>query len=688
MQDSAINLIAKLLANENINVVRDAVRTAAFDIINRTLILPQWKDITPAVDQMLIAHEVSHALFTSDVYVKALKTDLMFDNAASYLNILEDVRVERLMKIRYPGLRKVFAAGYKELNDKDFFEIQGRDLTDAHLMDRININFKVGYGIASFSEEEAVFVDRAQKLETVEQTVELARDIFNFLQQKKIQENQTEQNEDSFDTAEDDNCEDQVEQNSTEQYQEESEESINTMSHTHPNPGSDVDVEAPTTNQSFEDKVTQLVDLNTRFKYWVIEPPEFDPIIPYKEILQKINQFNVKYNGHLTEREQTRVRKFKHDTQNNVDFLIKEFEMKKAAENFKRSQVSKTGSLDMNKVWSYKLKDDIFKRVTKTQQGKNHGMVFLLDWSSSMQRMMNNTIEQLINLVVFCQRSGIKFQVLAFTDRHISESSKDYFDHRPYFKESVNRKNNLNDICSINKFGLLELFSSEMNQMELNTMVSYLLTGKVVHFYSLFGTPLNESLMFMYHHLERFQKKYSIEKLSFITLTDGEGNALSANLLPTVYIEEAGRRYRINVKHFVHDQFTKKDFNILSNSSQQTNTLITMIKQRYKCAVLGFFVTSPSTVHVSNAVRAHWTTGGSAHLVDSLLSSMRSKGYASLPDTGRDELFIVPPMSTQSEDLEIAAEQSAKTVAVQFGKYMSARKSNRVLLSKFIDCVC
>ena len=35
----------------------------------------------------------------------------------------KDKRIEKLMKRKFPGLRKSFNGGYKELNNLDFFEI-------------------------------------------------------------------------------------------------------------------------------------------------------------------------------------------------------------------------------------------------------------------------------------------------------------------------------------------------------------------------------------------------------------------------------------------------------------------------------------------------------------------------------------------------------------------------------------
>ncbi len=88
---------------------------------------------------MLVGHEVGHALFTPN-------EDWTAEHKCprDFINVIEDARIEKLMKRKYPGLRKSFAGGYKELNDADFFDIDGKDFNTFSLIDRINLHFKVG----------------------------------------------------------------------------------------------------------------------------------------------------------------------------------------------------------------------------------------------------------------------------------------------------------------------------------------------------------------------------------------------------------------------------------------------------------------------------------------------------------------------------------------------------------------
>ena len=79
---------------------------------------------------------------------------------------------------------------------------------------------------------------------------------------------------------------------------------------------------------------------------------------------------------------------------------------------------AKTGEIDMSRIHQYLLKDDIFKRATVIPDGKNHGVIMLVDWSGSMYDVIRETYEQTIVLTMFCRRVGIPHRVYAFTDAY------------------------------------------------------------------------------------------------------------------------------------------------------------------------------------------------------------------------------------------------------------------------------
>ena len=129
--------LARLLATEDIIVEHRQVDTAQFNVSTRVLTLPLWDRASNSIYDLLVGHEVGHALFTPDV-------DPPKDVPHSIFNIVEDARIEKLMKRRYPGLSKSFFKGYKDLSDQDFFCLEGEDIDKMSLPDRVNLYFKIG----------------------------------------------------------------------------------------------------------------------------------------------------------------------------------------------------------------------------------------------------------------------------------------------------------------------------------------------------------------------------------------------------------------------------------------------------------------------------------------------------------------------------------------------------------------
>ena len=155
------SLLAKLMATENLIVEQRNVRTASFDIANRVLTIPVLdKNISGWLYDLLVGHEVGHALLTNEKdYLKGRETKL----SKSVLNIIEDARIEKKIKNKYPGIRLSFVKGYKELIEKDFFGTAGVNLNDLNFIDRVNLYTKGGptQGI-KFTVTEMLLVKRTE----------------------------------------------------------------------------------------------------------------------------------------------------------------------------------------------------------------------------------------------------------------------------------------------------------------------------------------------------------------------------------------------------------------------------------------------------------------------------------------------------------------------------------------------
>ena len=174
--------LAKLLATENLTVEHRRVSTACFDVNSRTLILPIWKTASNTVYDLLVGHEVGHALYTPNEDFGVV--------SKAFVNVIEDARIERMMKRTYPGLRKSFFEGYGELWEADFFGVKNDDINTLSLIDRINLYFKGNPNIL-FSDEEMVWVKRVELTKTFQDVTELAKELYDYCSEKQEEKDMT-----------------------------------------------------------------------------------------------------------------------------------------------------------------------------------------------------------------------------------------------------------------------------------------------------------------------------------------------------------------------------------------------------------------------------------------------------------------------------------------------------------------
>ena len=172
--------LAKLLATENITVEHKRVKTAYFDLKHRLLVVPIWKEMNKDILDLLLSHEIGHALFTDMKEWQIAVDEEKIPH--SFLNVIEDARIEKLVKRKYPGLSQTFIKGYRDLIANDFFKTKDRNIDDMLLIDRLNMHFKSSYVESDihFSEPELDIVERMKNLETFDDVKKLAKELADY----------------------------------------------------------------------------------------------------------------------------------------------------------------------------------------------------------------------------------------------------------------------------------------------------------------------------------------------------------------------------------------------------------------------------------------------------------------------------------------------------------------------------
>ena len=185
------SILAKLLASENLTVEHGKFSTASFDVKNRVLRLPIWKEMSGSLYDLLVLHEVGHALFTPEEGLHDVNKKKYGKGFKSFLNVVEDARIERKIKIKYPGGRRSFIKGYSDLMERDFFGLKKEETYNSeseklNLIDKINLHYKVGDHMnLTFSDEENVFVDRIDKAQTWKDVVKICEDLYEYAKENE-----------------------------------------------------------------------------------------------------------------------------------------------------------------------------------------------------------------------------------------------------------------------------------------------------------------------------------------------------------------------------------------------------------------------------------------------------------------------------------------------------------------------
>ena len=692
------DLTTKLLANEDITIIRANSVTASFDVKSRVLTLPQWKNMSSELEDMLKAHEVGHALFTSgDEWLDACKDNYLLKD---YINVVEDARVEKLMKRRYPGIRKTFFAGYQDLLEKDFFKIQGKDVNEMLLVDRINLYYKTGISTGvKFSEKEQEFIALIDKVETLSDVIAIAQDLLEFTKDELKKEQDDKQNEKSElqnESGEEQISSDRVDSGNSEEQDEQdsSEDEVGDTDGEEDDSISDQQLESKT-NRALNSALEDMADVSNEYRTYQFETSMGNnPIVSYKTIITETIQAEldpILFGKDLVEGKKREYNAFMKDSERIVSYLVKEFEMRKSAAAYKRSQIAKSGSLDCNKLYAYTMVDDIFKKITVLPNGKNHGMVFLLDWSGSMSSVIDSTIKQLINLVMFCRRINIPFEVYAFSSEYLRMKKEQWLSAKA-LAESLHHVTDRNIIFSDGSFSLLNFFSSKMTNSEFNTVARRLLSGRMqcIRGYTLSGTPLNDALLHMLDFIPKYKKANNIEKLTLITLTDGQGADLkSVKYLSSTTIN--GMYRRVAVINTVNDPKTHRSYKLDNNNLSQstTKTLLEMLKHRYAITTVGFYICKNTTREIDTAVSANVGGRCTTVMIEAIRADFKQDGFHSMMNSGRDDLFIIPDSSTKIVDneLQIDSDASAAKIARQMSKMFNTKKHSRILLDKFIGYI-
>jgi len=673
--------LAKLLATEDLVVEHKNVSTAQFNVETRVLTLPAWDKASNIVCDMLVGHEVGHALFTPNEWD--------FGIPQQFINVVEDTRIEKLMKRKYPGIAKTFYRGYEELNDDDFFNIDDEDLTTLNLADRCNLYYKVGNFIdLVFSSAEKQIVNLIGDCETFEDTVNVAKVLYEYCK-KEVEEppNTLIENKDISPPS------DQTDKTFEEDFFDEgsSEESKD---------GSTSEEPEVITDTLFQEGTEKLNDLTNCVENIYIEVPEVNlsnliasnseihtaldeswaaQIVPIEDYKADFTLPDIEY------------RDFKNSARKEVNYLVKEFECKKSADAYARTSTARTGILDCSKLPTYKFNEDIFKKITTLEDGKNHGLIFILDWSGSMQSYLQDTLKQLYNLVWFCDKVQIPFEVYAFSDTY---SEWKYHGELPLPR----MKREVGKLVVNEDFSLLNFLTSKVSKkvlekhmqslwrvawyMRPKSTQEYIIPGQFV----LSGTPLNEAVVSLHQIIPLFQKQHNLQKVQCVVLTDGESNALPYHKTVQRHWEHEpyiGCRNIVPSRTYLRNRKTGHVYKFGYTYWGFTQVLLEDLKESFPDTnFIGIRL-------VSSAEFGKFVRRYNPSIDDKDLRQAKKNKFYTIKNGGYQSYFAMNFSSLYTDDVFDVEEDASKSkIKSAFSKSLKAKALNKKVLSQFMDLVC
>lgn len=640
------------------------------------------------------------------------------------------------------------------------------DISKMSFGDRMNLHFKIGVHLnVPFTDAEKEIVDEVDRVSSFDDTVNLTEKIFGFIGGKREHIQIPDVMSPSATGSENGDGDGQNGTGNTPNGTPSDNAGGNSSSASDKNDqgekknanGSSAPIGAGTgyvkntlpsmfTQSSFDEQMGRKVNKQVRAVTITNLPiANIDNIIlPYKKSqkMMNIHQYNV---NNRTKQVMENIRSQYEKTLRNsrpiVAQLVQQFEMKKAADIQKRTSISRSGKIDCDRIFKYRVSDDIFARYATVADGKNHGMVMFIDWSSSMQMVTLDVLNQVVMLTQFCKRMGIPFEVYLFSSQHhilrdhlgiVNAENMEYDVLRKKMNqwkdEGRHKRNNANikkekffetssawQESDNEMFALIQVLSSDMTAKEFTegSFNLYALGQMITQHPSMYqgvrdpygarvyakndlgqgNTPLDSTILAAMQIVPRFQEKNKVQIVNTVFLTDGESG--HAPFYCSQYRDE---------RSMVNCPLNKRQYDVYGYPTA-TDALMQMFRDYTGSTAIGFFISNSGGRYLDPSNDAKQT-----------VKTMKENGFYDAPrkvkrfnynysrreyektaddavNHGYDRLFIIPtnfdsePQTVENALGALAADASLARIRNTFIKSVEKRSSSRGFINRFSDVI-
>ena len=719
--------LAKLLATENVTVQYRNCQTAMFDVENRVITLPIFKDdLSEPLLDLFIGHEVSHALHTP---LEGLHETVSSKPVLKgYLNVIEDVRIEKMIKAKYPGLKVNMKKGYAELMDMDFFGV--KQMGDDHvlsLIDKINLTTKVGeFLMLDFNDEERAFLDRAYLVETWDDVVALATEIYEWSQENENKEDDQPEYEDEQeqgDIPNETDGEGEEEGNSEEGPADQDEEGGTPEQYDVPVLSGGEDARSAMTEiyaHKFEehklrDNTTDVLNIpSDYFDHWKPEH-RIQSNELFIEQIKNYKKDNMPMINHIARKLETKNKKI-------ISLMVKEYEIKKAGSLYARARTAKTGAVDTLKLAKYQIVEDMFKRATILPEGKSHGIVCYIDWSGSMDKVAYSALEQAYIVAKFCRQVGIPHRIFLFTSHNSYDEGNNFYSEggAGHLIEVYNNRQTIKKfqesslvLSALIAYSCRSDFWNQNKAMRNDFMNDY---APLLDYYEngdrryggwmiideyfpypprllrMGGTPLNGLLHTARYLLREQKSQYNLDFQNLILVTDGFSNKID---LPNFDAYGSGSYYGRGSKRTMYtDPITKRihDLRLAGDGLTGTMGMVDYVKQETGASVTGYFIVRNKREFSDFYWHIGWTFEKArvwerANPSEDKWSECNKQGGVNFTGTSFDKLLFVKSITATGDDTlddELVGAAKGK-LKIAFSKNASSKIKSRFIVNQMIE---
>lgn len=399
--------IIGLLSKESLQLVYtdNLPAPAAIDLRNRILYIHNIDEMDNLdLTLSLIVHEIGHALYTNATPQQLTKMPMHI-----IFNIIEDGYIERMVCKKYPGLKSYL---YKLFEYYFLGETYGDGNKVTQICNILNYNCKgiKYYKVLDYPDfvldEDIDFLKAIELMTDVSYSARYKR--FQSLQSmlKKYAEEEPQKEKDK--------CDD----NNNDTQTSDTDDTVNGLE--------DINKSDTESDSSTDVEIEDIFDwLDDNFKdhhaKCGINECDLDDI----SIISGKNSYEIiNLEKHFMNTKEIHIHKIFDKIWNNAKInsqhYINRFNILKNANNYVKSKDQYKGNIDPLKIFTHKWNDNIFAKTTIEPQQTNHHFIIAIDWSASMQPIVDKLFEQLCDIVHFCIVCEISCEVVLFTTDIVS----------------------------------------------------------------------------------------------------------------------------------------------------------------------------------------------------------------------------------------------------------------------------